>query len=75
MRSFGRGLDEKTRKKRIRRFGSSERKVKGDETVAAAKVKFCLPFYLVVDYLFPFLKRYRIDPTKTLNFHRLRTRY
>jgi len=31
-------LDEKTTKKRIRRFGGSGRKVKGDGTVTAAKI-------------------------------------
>jgi hypothetical protein len=54
MRTFGRGLDEKKRKERIRRPLGGERKVKGDGTVAAAKVKSCLLFYLVADYLFPF---------------------
>jgi len=37
MRMFGRGLDEKKRKKRIRRVGGGK-KVKGDGTTAAAKV-------------------------------------
>ena len=44
MRMFGRGLDEKKRKKKIRRLGGGGRKVKGDGTVTAAKVKSCLLF-------------------------------
>ena len=48
---FGRGLDEKKRKKRIRRLGGSGgRKVKGDGTTAAAKVKIFLLFY-IANYL------------------------
>ena len=40
MRMFGRGLDEKKRKKRIRKVGSQGgRKVKGDGTTVAAKVQ------------------------------------
>jgi origin recognition complex subunit 5 len=38
MRMFGRGLDEKKRKKRIRRVSGGGRKVKGNGTTAAAKV-------------------------------------
>jgi origin recognition complex subunit 5 len=38
MRMFGRGLDEKKRKRRIRRVGGGGRKVKADGTTAAAKV-------------------------------------
>ena len=40
IRMFGRGLDEKKRKKRIRKVGSQGgRKVKGDGTTVAAKVQ------------------------------------
>ena len=52
MRMFGRGLDEKKRKKRIRKLGGGgARKVKGDGTTAAAKVKIFLLFYLSTNYL------------------------
>jgi origin recognition complex subunit 5 len=40
IRMFGRGLDEKKRKKRIRRVGGGGRKVKADGTTTAAKVNF-----------------------------------
>ena len=43
MRMFGRGLDEKKRKRRIRRLGGGGRKVKADGTTTAAKVR---SFYL-----------------------------
>ena len=74
MRMFGRALDEKKRKKRIRRLGGGGRKVKGDGTTAAAKVKSCLLlFKLPITYFRSFLW-YRIDPTKTLRSHRFRIR-
>ena len=40
MRMFGRGLDDKKRKKRIRRVGGGGRKVKADGTTVATKVSF-----------------------------------
>ena len=43
---FGRGLDEKKRKKRIRRVGGGGRKVKADGTTTAAKVKIFPSFYI-----------------------------
>jgi hypothetical protein len=61
MRMFGRGLDEKKRKKKIRKLGGGGRKVKGDGTVAAAKVKSC---FLFMYTYFRFSEWYRIDPSK-----------
>lgn len=74
IRMFGRGLDEKKRKRRIRRVGGGGRKVKADGTLAAVKVKKKIPLlffiYLSADYLF----WYRIDPTKIFRSHRFRIR-
>jgi origin recognition complex subunit 5 len=56
MRMFGRGLDEKKRKMKIRRVGGGGRKVKADGTTTAAKVKkinIFLSSNLFADYLFP----------------------
>lgn len=46
MRMFGRGLDEKKSKKRIRRLGGGGRKVKADGTTTATMVKKILPSFI-----------------------------
>ena len=57
IRMFGRGLDEKKRKRKIRKVGGGGRRVKADGTTTAAKVeKDLLAFFffnLFADYLFP----------------------
>lgn len=57
---FGRGLDDKKRKRRVRRVGGGGRKVKADGTTTATKVsfkKYSFTFLFfrsyVADYLFP----------------------
>ena len=49
---FGRGLDEKKRKKKIRRVGGGGRKVRTDGTATASKVyiKIILPSWLPIAY-------------------------
>ena len=63
---FGRGLDEKKRKRRIRRVGGGGRKVKADGTTTAAKVKKSFNFLFFSN---SFSNDNRIDTTKTLRSH------
>ena len=43
---FGRGLDEKKRKRRVRKVGGGGRKMKADGTTTAAKVRLLPLFFM-----------------------------